>query len=141
MSEASVTKLKFIKGYKFIVEFDIEGLPTFYVDEPDPIGGGSGPNPTRLLATAVGHCLSTSLIYCLNKARVRVKNLETTVKTNIGRVDEGRLRVTNIDVRIHLDVDEADRGRVPRCLELFEKYCTVTPSVRKGIEINVNVGL
>jgi hypothetical protein len=37
---------------------------------------------------------------------------------------------------VHLDVDEQDRTRVTRCLDIFENYCTVTQSVRKGIEGN-----
>jgi uncharacterized OsmC-like protein len=42
-------------------------------------------------------------------------------------------------VEMHLDVYEQDRTRVARCLEIFENYCTVTQSVRKGIEVTVNV--
>ena len=67
-----------------------------------------------------------------------VKDLETTVKTNIGPNGEGHLRVKNLYVQIHLEVEDEDKVRVSRCLEIFENYCTVTPSVRKGIEVNVN---
>ena len=44
-----------------------------------------------------------------------------------------------LDVQIHLEVDETDKLRVPRCLNIFENYCTVTQSVRKGIEVKVNI--
>jgi organic hydroperoxide reductase OsmC/OhrA len=138
LSETTITKLKLLEGYKFRVEFDVDDMPNLIVDELKPIGQGSGPNPTRLLSAAVGNCLSSSLLYCLSKARVRAKNLETTVKTEIGTNEEGRLRVKNLDVQIHLEVEDEDKVRVPRCLEIFENYCTVTPSVRKGIEVNVN---
>ncbi len=139
MAEISTTKLKLLQGYRFKVEFDLEDIPNLRVDEIKPIGYGSGPNPSRLLSTAVGHCLSSSLIYCLNKARIKIDNLETTVKANVVRNEEGRLRVKNIDVQIHLEVEEKGRSRALRCLEIFENYCTVTQSVRKGIEINVNM--
>ena len=138
MPETTITKLKLLEGYKFGVEFDVSDMPDFVVDELKPIGQGSGPNPPRLLSAAVGHCLSSSLLYCFNKARVRVRNLETTVKANIVRNEEGRLRVKNLDAQIHLEVEDEDKERVSRCLEIFENYCTVTPSVRKGIEVNVN---
>jgi len=138
LSETTITKLKLLEGYRFRVEFDVDGMPNLIVDELKPIGQGSGPNPTRLLSAAVGNCLSSSLLYCLGKAHVRVKNLETTVETNIVRNEEGRLRVKNLGVQIHLDVEDEDKVRVPRCLEIFEDYCTVTSSVRKGIAVNVN---
>jgi len=139
LSEPIVTKLKFVKGYAFGVEFDVEGMPSIIVDETKPTGENLGPNPTRLLSAAVGHCLSSSLLYCLSKAKIQAKNMETTVKTNIVRNEEGRLRVQEIDVQIRLDVPEVDKPRVGRCLEIFENYCTVTSSVRKGIQVNVNV--
>jgi len=75
-----VTKLKLLEGYKFRVEFDVEDMPSLIVDEPKPIGQGSGPNPTRLLSAAVGNCLSSSLLYCIGKAHVRVKDLRQLFK-------------------------------------------------------------
>jgi uncharacterized OsmC-like protein len=131
--------LTFIHGYKFKAEFDAEGTPDLIVDESKPLGENSGPNPTRLLSVAVGHCLSSSLIFCLTKARIRVKNLATTIKATQERNKEGRLRVGKLEVQMHLTVDENDKSRVPRCLSLFEQYCTVTQSVRKGIDVAVNV--
>ena len=139
MSESIVTRLRLVKGYRFDVEFNLDGMPSIVVDETKPAGEGSGPNPTRLLSAAVGHCLSSSLLFCLSKAKIEARNMETLVKTNIARNEEGRLRVQSIEAQIRLDVDEKDRPRVGRCLEIFENYCTVTSSVRKGIDVKVNV--
>lgn len=139
MSEFAFTKLTLIHGYKFKAEFDADGIPDLLVDELKPIGESSAPNPTRLLAVAVGHCISSSLLYCLAKARISVVNLETTVKTTLGRDEQGYLRVKNLDVQLHLVVDEKDKPRVSRCLAVFENYCTVTQSVRNGIAVSVNI--
>jgi len=140
MSEKNiVTKLRLIDGYQFNVEFDVEYLPNLLLDETKPDGEGSGPNPPRLLAAAVGHCMSSSLIYCLKKARIPIRDIETTVKTSLFRNEHGNLRIRSIDVQISLKVNEEDELRVQRCLTLFEDYCTVTQSIRKGIEVNVHV--
>ena len=139
LSEYVLTKLELLEDYRFKVEFDVDGLPSLVVDEMKPIGKGLGPNPTRLLSASVGHCLSSSLLYCLSKAKVKVKKLETTVKANVERNEEGYLRIEGLDVQIHLEVDKEDKLRVPRCLSIFENYCTVTQSVRKGIEVKVNI--
>lgn len=89
------------------------------------------------MSAAVGHCLSSSLLYCLGKAKVKVKKLDTAVKANVERNEEGYLRVAGLAVQIHLEVNEEDKLRVPRCLSIFENYCTVTQSIRKGIEVKV----
>jgi uncharacterized OsmC-like protein len=139
MSEGTVTKLTLLEGYKSLVRFDDEDIPDLLVDESEPIGEGKGPNATQLLSAAVGYCLNSSLIFCLNKGRVKVKKLETTVSLRTARNEENRLRVSGIDVEISLGIDEEDRERIHRCLEVFENYCTVTASVRKGIEVNVKI--
>jgi uncharacterized OsmC-like protein len=138
LSESVFTKLVLIQGYKFKAEFD-QAIPDLIVDELKPLGENAGPNPTRLLSVAVGHCLSSSLLYCLSRARIKAKNLETTIKSSQERNDEGLLRIRRLEVQLRLYVDEKDRDRVPRCLDIFEKYCTVTQSVRNGIKVTVNV--
>ncbi len=139
MSESALTTLKLLSNYKFEVKFDVEGMSSLVVDELTPIGENAGPNPTRLLSVAVGQCLSSSLLYCLQKARVKVKNLETTIKSNTEKNKEGQSRILSLDAQIQLEVDEDDKARVSRCLEIFENYCTVTQSVRRGINVSVNV--
>jgi uncharacterized OsmC-like protein len=139
LSEGSVTRLKLLQGYSFRVQFDSEGTPDMVVDEPKPVGEGLGPNSTRLLSAAVGQCLSSSLLYCLRKARIRVTSLEMEVKSNLVKSEKGQTRLKSLDVQIHLDVNPEDRSRATRCLRIFEEYCTVTPSVRSGIEVKVNI--
>jgi len=139
LSELISTRLVLLEGYRFKVEFDVNDIPSLVVDEMKPIGEDEGPNPTRLLSAAVGHCISSSLMYCLGKAKVHVKKLETTVQAKVERNKEGYLRIASLDVQVRLEVSEEDRARVPRCLKIFENYCTVTQSVRKGIEVKVSI--
>jgi len=139
LSEQALTKITLIQGFKFRVKFDVDGMPDLFVDEMKPVGENSGPNPTRLLSAAVGHCLSSSLLFCLQKARIKVDHLETTVKANTERNTEGRLRITRLDAQIHLNVKELDENRVSRCLTIFEDYCTVTQSVINGLQVNVTI--
>ena len=140
MSDRSiVTNLHFIEDYKFDVYFDVDYIQNMVVDEPKPIGEGSGPNAPRLLAAAVGQCASSSLIYCLNKARIPIINLNTTVKTNLFKNEKGLTRIRSIDIQISLEVNEEYKPRLNRCLTIFEDYCTVTQSLRNGIQVNVEV--
>ncbi|MDG6222357.1 MAG: OsmC family protein [Candidatus Bathyarchaeota archaeon] len=140
MTEKSiVTKLQLVDNYQFNTEFDVEYLPNIILDEIIPDGEGAGPNPPRLLSAAVGHCMSTSLVYCLKKARVQIKDIQTRVTTNLYRNDQKKIRIKSIDLEIQLEVNEEDKHRVPRCLKLFEDYCTVTQSIRNGVEINVDI--
>jgi uncharacterized OsmC-like protein len=128
-----------IEDFEFDVRFDWEHLPTLTLDEPEPIGRRKGPNAARLLGAAVGNCLSASLLFCLRKSRVEVTGMETRVRGEHRRNEKGRLRIGRIAVEISLDTPDEDRGRVARCLGLFEDYCLVTGSVRKGVDVSVAV--
>jgi len=134
-----VTTLELLKGFEFKVKFDLENVSDLLVDEPVPVGEGLGPNASRVLSAAVGNCLSASLLFCLSKARVAIKGLKTTVATILARNEEGYWRVKGIKVKIFPNVEERFSAQMKRCIELFERYCIVTQSVRKGIPVTVEV--
>lgn len=125
--------------YCFTADFHRPGISPLTLDEPPPLGGEQGPGASRLLAAAVGHCLSASALFCLEKARVKVLGMRTTVTADVVRNDRGRLRVGGLSVKLQPRVSAADRSRLGRCLELFEDYCIVTQSVRRGIPVSVVV--
>lgn len=131
--------LERVQNYEFKVQFDWDHLPPLLVDESEPLGQRQGPNPSRLLAVAVGDCLSASLLFCLQKAKMEVKTIKTKVKGELTRNEKNRLRVGKIDVTIAIELADGQYDRINRCLDLFEDYCVVTASVRKGIPVNVVV--
>jgi organic hydroperoxide reductase OsmC/OhrA len=127
--------------YRFRIDFGDGHTGTFEMDEPEPLGEGAGPNATRVLGAAVGHCLSASLLFCLGKARIDVGAVETRVVGTIERNADGRLRVGGIEVDIVPALSGEVPARITKCLEVFEDFCTVTASVRSGLEVGVNVEL
>jgi len=126
-------------GYAFSVDFEQQGVPPLLLDEPPPLGEGRGPNAARLLAAAIGNCLSASLLYCLRRARVEVQGMHTTVEGTLVRNERGRFRVGAIRVKLAPDVAPEQRERMSRCLGLFEDFCIVTESVRQGVQVDVEV--
>ncbi len=139
VEESSRTHLTREAGYRFRVRFDREGLPELITDEGPPLGEGKGPNPARLLATAVGNCLAASLLFCLGKARLSVDGLEAEVLTEFARSQEGRLRIGAIQVRLLPRWTEETAAKAKRCLEIFEDFCVVTEAVRHGVPVEVRV--
>jgi len=131
--------LQLDEGFRMAADFGLPGIPQLLMDEPPPLGGGQGPNPARLLATALGNCLSASLLFCLHKSRVQVDGLSTRVRGSMVRNAEGRWRVGRLSVSIHTDVPAADQVKLARCVELFEDFCVVGGSIREGIVIDVEV--
>jgi organic hydroperoxide reductase OsmC/OhrA len=103
------------------------------------MGHGEGPNAARLLAAAVGNCMSASALFCLRKARIDVAGMHTTVRTTMGRNERGRQRVAAIEVRIEPEVAPEDVQRMKRCLDIFEDYCVVAQSIREGIDVTAEV--
>ena len=140
MSDASFTvTVEQESDYVFRVAFDDTGIPDLMTDEPAPLGGGSGPNPSRLLVAAVANCMSASLLFALRKFKNSPGRLVTTATATMGRNAEGRLRVAKIDARIRLPDAVESYVQLPRILQQFEQFCVVTESVRHGVEVDVQV--
>ncbi|MCL5677747.1 MAG: OsmC family protein [Candidatus Thermoplasmatota archaeon] len=142
MDEKPKVEIDLLHDYVFRVSFPDADGTTLVMDEPEPLGRLEGPNASRVLAAAIGNCLSASLAFCLRKSRIDVKGIHTEVKPTLERNKEGYWRVTRMDVKVEPALDpEAEEARVKRCMEIFENYCVVTGAVRSGIEVAVDISM
>lgn len=140
MSENEFTVTLDLKhNFEMDADFGLPGVDPLLMDEPAPLGEDHGPNAARVLAAAIGNCLSASALFCLRKARVEVLNMHTTVNVAMERNERGKLRIGNVSVKLEPSVAEEDRPRMKRCLDIFEDYCIVTQSVRGGLNVDVAV--
>ena len=130
--------MKRISGFKFDIDFGIDG-GSLIMDEPHPVGESSGPNASKVLAAAMGNCLTASLLFCLQKARVKVGDINTQVSGFLRRNQNGRWRISQINVDITPIVEDKFDKQFDRCKDLFEDFCIVSKSIEQGIPIKVNL--
>jgi uncharacterized OsmC-like protein len=140
VSEGFAVSVAQWENFQFLIDFNQDGVADLLTDEAEPIGAGRGPDPSRLLAAAVGNCLSSSLLFCLRKAKIETQGFACEVKGQQQRNEAGRLRIRDLSVKLQPKlVNEADLSRINQCLGVFEDYCIVTESVRAGINVAVAV--
>lgn len=126
------------QGYQFEHHF-APTLPVLLADEPAPLGTGTGPSPVDLLASAVGNCLSASLLFACQKYKDDPGALRAEVQAEVGRNDRNRMRVLGLAVDLHLGRPAAEVAHLQRVLDSFEDYCTVTQSVAPAIPVRLRV--
>lgn len=127
-----------IAGFEFRVKFDKEQFAPLSLDEPAPLGRDTAPNAARVLAAAIGSCLSASLVFCLQKSKVAAPSVSADVNVEIVRNDARRLRVGKVNVSLYTNLPPDDPA-LTGCLATFEDFCVVTQSVRQGIDVAVQV--
>jgi organic hydroperoxide reductase OsmC/OhrA len=128
------------EDFDFRVKFDWPGNAELLLDEPEPLGHRHGPNAARLIAAAVGNCLSASLVFCLrNKFRQQAGPVRARVTGQLVRNEHGRFRIGGLAVRIQLAEGADALQHLERCMQQFEDFCIVTESVRHGIPVSVEV--
>ena len=128
-------------GYRFVSQASEDGRlhgDPYVSDEPDPVGDVSGPSTPALLGSAIGHCLSASLFEALRRAHVEVLGFETEAVAVVKPNAEGLPRIDHVDVRLRPLV-KGQSEQTGRCAEIFEKYCTVCSSLKKGLDVRVTV--
>lgn len=139
-SQSFTLELEQVEGYEFRVRFDWPGNAELLLDEPAPLGHARGPNAARLIAAAVGNCLSASLVFCLGtKFKHKPGPVKASVTGRIERNEHGRFRIGGFDVTLSLSDTAASIGHFDRCLEQFEDFCIATESIRHGIPVSVKV--
>src|SRR5215468_3430247 len=86
--------------YRLRVRFNHDRVPDLFTDEPPPLGDGGGPASQELLAAAIGSCLCSSLLFCMQKSRLEPRDLVADVVVSTARNGQGRLRVERVDVEL-----------------------------------------
>ena len=124
---------------RFEAHFDNAAVPALLTDEQAPLGGDAGPNPARLLATAVANCLAASLLFAMRKFKNEPGPLRAVATVRIIRNANNRLRIGRIAVELHLGVMASEVSMLDRILGQFEEFCIVTQSVRAAIPVDVRV--
>lgn len=129
-------EIELLDNYVFQVNFGEFG--DLVTDEPEPLGSGEGPNPTRLLAASVGNCLAASLLFAIRKFHEEPGKVTARVEGEVERRDK-RWRVVKLEVRLQLGNQAVEIPHLQRALDQFEDFCVVTQSVRAGIPVDVVV--
>jgi organic hydroperoxide reductase OsmC/OhrA len=127
--------------YRFTSQASEDGVPhgaPYASDEPEPVGENSGPSTPALLGSALGHCLSAALLEALRHAHVEVEDCETDAVAVVGANESGLPRIDHVDVTIRPRIAERS-PRADRCADVFQNHCTVTQSVKRGIDVRVQV--
>lgn len=138
--EFAVT-IEHVDGYQFRSQAHESGInhgPEYLSDEPKPVGDSSGPATPALLGSAIGHCLSAALLEALKKAKVPVSESVTESIVRVSPNEDGNPRIDSVNVVIKPTLLEQN-PRTQRCADVFENYCTVTSSVKRGIDVQVNI--
>ncbi len=128
-----------VSDFEFRVKFDKENQAELLVDEPPPLGKDAGPSASRLLAAAIGNCLSASFLFCTRRAKLNLTGIHADVRTEVVRNAAGRLRIGRVVVEIDPKLSDTDREQARRCAAIFDDYCTVTAAVRQGIPVEVTI--
>jgi uncharacterized OsmC-like protein len=127
------------EGYRFVVSFPEKDYEPIVGDEPAPLSHDAGPNPVRLLGAAIGNCLAASLTFCMSKRGVKIEHgIVGHVVLTLVRNENKRLRVGAVRVTIEAP-EGAPADVLEACRTTFEDFCTVTASVREGIDVSVEL--
>ncbi|MCC6808555.1 MAG: OsmC family protein [Deltaproteobacteria bacterium] len=127
-----------LNDFEFKVSFDKEHYAPLHLDEPAPLGKDRAPNPARILAAAIGDCLSASLLFCMKKNGADVSALTSDVNVELVRNENNRLRIGKVSVTLRPGISSGD-ATLQKCLGMFEDFCVVTQSVRDGLDVEVKV--
>ena len=139
MNETIGITLEQVDGYEFRVRFDKDSIAALTTDLGEPLGKARGPNPEHLLNAAIANCLSSSLLFALNKFKNKAHSVRATASARVGRNAENRMRVEAVQVNITLPGKAEDYAMLDRALAQFESFCTVTESVRHGVAVDLSV--
>ena len=133
--------LKLQENLLFKCELGNVKMQDLYIDERNKKKTEKiGPSPIKLLALSVLGCLAVCFEFCLQKKGFTLSDLDGRAEVTFTRKDKEFWRIRKIDIDLLPKIDNTEmRKSVAQCKNLFEQHCIISESLRKGMEINVNL--
>lgn len=102
--------------------------------DADPAGPGL--KPSDLLPLALASCTAYEIVNTLQRMRQPLSGLEATIHAKQDPVTPTQFR----SIRVRFVVrGEVDGGRAKRALELADRYCSISASLRPTVRIDTSI--
>lgn len=109
---------------------------------PGELGGnGQGTNPDELLVSAASSCYIISLAAALERAHF--SNIQiTNDSTGTASIENGIFKMNRIKhhptIKIQSEEEQRLKQRLPKLLEIADKHCMISNSIRNNVEIIID---
>ncbi len=137
-------KATWIENIAFRVS--IKDFPEFIMDEPKAFHGNDmGPSAGEFLLVSIAGCQGVSFMFCLQKFNIEIEEMVVHVESKMKHVwhEEYEREILNIiHINVVIDIKLAnpeDEEDLLECFEVYQKYCVVTTSIRRGIPVDVKL--
>jgi putative redox protein len=105
------------------------------IDRPEAKGGADrGPMGGELFLAAVGGCFMSNLLAAINSRNAPVAAARVEV---VGTLVEGPLRYQAVELRVAAECE--DRGLVEKLVEIADRGCIMTNTLRDKIDLTVRL--
>jgi len=91
-----------------------------------------GPSPSELFLAALGGCMMTNIATIAGKMNINLKSVRMEV-SGIKEYNEHPSSFISLNVDVYIDAENADAKKLERLVELSEKYCTVSNTIRNSV--------
>lgn len=129
----------FWKG-KMEFEAEIDGHKLTVDAGPESGGEDAGPRPKKLMLIAIAGCTGMDVVSLLKKMRVEIEGLKISVEADMN--DEHPKSYTKMNITYSFKGKDLDMDKIRKAIELSQnKYCGVSESYRKGMDISWKIDL
>jgi putative redox protein len=99
-----------------------------------------GASPMELLLMGVGGCSAIDVVHILKKQRQNITSYKMEVRGEREQVKDAK-PFNAIHVDIHLEGDIEDKKAIKAAELSFDKYCSVSITMEKGVDIDYSIFL
>ncbi|NPE09256.1 MAG: OsmC family protein [Asgard group archaeon] len=138
--------------YHVIIEMIDDRLGNFILDDKEktvikvttppefPKGRPGIHSPEDLFVGAVASCKLTTFCAMAEKLDIGLKSLKIDAIGYLGKAEDRGLMFKKVDVHLEIGInDEEDLKSAEKCVDLTEKYCLVTNSIKAETNLTYNI--
>ncbi|MFW9923774.1 MAG: OsmC family protein [Candidatus Thorarchaeota archaeon] len=127
---------------KFIL--DDSNKPLIHVATPPEFPGGKEGihSPEDLFVGAIAACKMTTFCAMAEKLDIGLQSLKIEATGYLGKAETRGMAFTKADVHLIIGIgEEENRKSTEKCVDLTEKYCLITNSIKTQVNLSYEINI
>lgn len=131
-------KVNLIADREGNISLDDENKPIIHVATPPEFPGGKPGiiSPEDLFVASLASCKMTTFVAMAEKLDIGLKTLDIEATGYLGKAESRGMAFTKADIHLIIGIDDEENMKsAEKCVDLTEKYCLITNSLKTEVNL------
>jgi len=141
LSSKVTIDIEWLGGEDFKIKFGSKSIDELIISRSRVPREEIGGEARELLAASIAECMSSTLLFYLKWAKIKLNGLRSTVEVITDKDEQGHYRVSMVNLNFNVEIprDKETLKKLERVKKILSRGCFISRSLERGVKVNFSI--